>query len=133
FRPYRDVVLLPPVPGSHAQAVERERGVGQAVSEGEQRLLTELIIVAVADEDILVVVHLAADAGVLRRLRCRPLVRAGGEGHRETPGWVGVAEEHRGDRGSRLLARVPSLEHPGRPREPRPAEQARPAAPSDTP
>src|SRR5204863_7421224 len=95
--------------GLHTKVAEAEVRVGEGVAEGEQRLLAELVVPAIADEDAFVVALLAVDAGVALgpRRRRRPLRVGGREGDRQPAAGIAVAEQHRGERGPELLARVP--------------------------
>src|SRR6185436_15790669 len=64
----------------HPQLVELEGGVRQAEAEREQRLLRRAVVVAIADVDVLVVMHGTVDARVLREHGRRPLALARREG-----------------------------------------------------
>ena len=81
--------------------------------ERERGLLAARVVVAVADEQALVVAHGVVDAGEALRARERSLVVAARERRRQLGRRVDVAEQQRGDRVAVLLARIPGLEDAG--------------------
>ena len=66
---------------------------------------------AVPDQDVFGVGGDAAGSRVLPGGLDRPLAGVGGEGDGQPAAWVVIAEQHAGERGAELLARVPDLQN----------------------
>ena len=95
------------------------------MTEGEERLLAELVVEPIADEDALVVVHGAVHARVLRRCPRHALGVVRRERHRQLSRRVHVAEEDGGDRLAAALPWIPGLDDGRDTRQPRHQHRAR--------